>query len=139
LRRRERDARQIPHRHLLLVSFPARLDVDTPSLSCTMPAKSFPLFILSHPASRSCHLMKYNELNLSFVRSRPPQTLKFRCPTAGVADTPSTFVELKFHVQLQFYVQLEFLHNLSSTHHFSSFVVVRITFIRNLFYGLKQG
>jgi hypothetical protein len=89
--------------------------------------------------------MKYNELNFSLcsrdrLRHLGSAGLKFRCPTpVGVANTPSTFVELKFHVQLQFHVQLEFLHNLSPTHHLSSFVVIRIIFIRNLFYGLKQG
>jgi hypothetical protein len=56
LRQRELDVRRIPLRHPLLASLPADLDGDTPSLSCTMPAESFPLFISSHPASLSCHL-----------------------------------------------------------------------------------
>jgi hypothetical protein len=56
LRQRESDARRISLRYPLLVPSSAGLDVDTPSLSWTIMGESFPLFISSHPASRSCHL-----------------------------------------------------------------------------------
>lgn len=77
----ELEARRISLRYLLPVPSSAGLDIDTPSLSWTIMGESFPLFISSHPASRSCHL---STQALRCSRSSPPPSVSASSRRASV-------------------------------------------------------